>query len=59
MAAESGRLTAAHIMRGVPEWKLADIWFCGPAEFGKQLERDFRAAGLAPDDFHQELFHFR
>lgn len=59
VSAETGRLTAAHIMRGVPEWKSADIWFCGPVEFGKQLERDFRAAGLAAGDFHQELFHFR
>jgi len=59
VAAESGRLTASHIMRGVPEWKSADIWFCGPVEFGKQLERDFRAAGVEPRDFHQELFHFR
>lgn len=59
VAAESGHLTAAHIMRGVPEWKSADIWFCGPAEFGKQMEKDFRAEGLAPGDFHQELFHFR
>ena len=59
VAADSGRLTAAHIIRGVPEWKSADIWFCGPVEFGKQLERDFRAAGLAAGDFHQELFHFR
>ena len=59
VAAESGRLTAAHVMRGVPEWKSADIWFCGPADFGKQLERDFRDAGLAAGDFHQELFHFR
>jgi predicted ferric reductase len=59
VAAESGRLTAAHIMRGVPEWKSADIWFCGPVDFGKQLEADFRAAGLPVADFHQELFHFR
>ena len=59
VAAESGRLTAAQIMRGVPEWKSADVWFCGPAEFGKQLERDFRAAGLDSGAFHQELFHFR
>ena len=59
VAAENGRLTAAHIMRGVPEWQSADIWFCGPVEFGKQLERDFRDAGLAANDFHQELFHFR
>lgn len=56
---ESGRLTAAHIMRAVPEWKSASIWFCGPAEFGKQLQSDFRAAGMAPGEFHQELFHFR
>lgn len=59
VAAESGRLTAAHVMRGVPEWKSADIWFCGPVDMGKQLERDFRDAGLAAGDFHQELFHFR
>jgi predicted ferric reductase len=59
VAAESGRLTAAHIMRGVPEWKAADIWFCGPVDFGKRLERDFRTAGLTAGDFHQELFHFR
>jgi predicted ferric reductase len=59
VAAESGRLTASHIMRGVPEWKSADIWFCGPVEFGARLEKDLRAAGLAASDFHQELFHFR
>ena len=59
VAAESGRLTATHVMRGVPEWQNADIWFCGPVEFGKQLESDFRAAGMDARDFHQELFHFR
>lgn len=56
---EDGRLKAEHICRGVPEWKSADIWFCGPAEFGKALERDFVEAGLPPASFHQELFHFR
>jgi predicted ferric reductase len=56
---EDGRLKAEHICRGVPEWKAADIWFCGPAEFGKALEEDFVAAGLDPASFHQELFHFR
>lgn len=59
VAAESGHLQAAHIMRGVPEWESADVWFCGPVAFGKQLEHDFRAAGLPPAQFHQELFHFR
>jgi len=41
VASENGRLTVEHIMRGVPDWKSADVWFCGPAAFGKQLEHDF------------------
>jgi hypothetical protein len=28
-------------------------------DFGKALQKGFRAAGLPPRDFHQELFHFR
>ena len=39
--------------------KAADLWFCGPVDFGKQLEKDFRNAGLPAADFHEELFHFR
>ncbi len=59
VGAEQGLLDAKLIMKAVPDWKNADIWFCGPVEFGKSLERDFRAAGLSRADFHQELFHFR
>lgn len=56
---EQGRLGTEQIMRTVPEWRESDVWFCGPVNFGKALWRDFRAAGLSPVDFHQELFHFR
>ena len=56
---EQGLLDAKLIMKAVPDWKSADIWFCGPVNFGKSLEHDFHAAGLSRADFHQELFHFR
>ena len=56
---EQGRLSAEQIMKAVPDWRSADVWFCGPVDFGKSLERDFHAAGLPRNDFHQELFHFR
>jgi predicted ferric reductase len=59
VGAEQGRLDTERILKTVPEWKSADVWFCGPVEFGKSLQHDFRAAGLSPNDFHQELFHFR
>jgi predicted ferric reductase len=54
-----GLLTAEHIFKTVPEWKSASVWFCGPTAFGDTLQRDFTAAGLAPRDFHQELFEIR
>ncbi len=57
--AEQGALDSERIIRAVPEWKSADIWFCGPVDFGKALQKGFRAAGLPLRDFHQELFHFR
>jgi len=56
--AEQGALDSKRI-RAVPEWKSADVWFCGPVDFGKALEKGLRAAGLPARDFHQELFHFR
>ncbi|MEO8013758.1 MAG: ferric reductase-like transmembrane domain-containing protein [Polaromonas sp.] len=54
-----GRLDAARIRTAVPEWQSASVWFCGPGAFGQALRRDFMADGLAPDDFHQELFEMR
>lgn len=59
VAAEDGRLTGEDIRQVVPEWRSADIWFCGPAAFGKELQRDFADQGFPASAFHQELFHLR
>ncbi|GLU33332.1 ferric reductase [Trinickia caryophylli] len=53
------RLDADHLCERVPEWKYADVWFCGPAAFGRALRQGLVAKGLAPRDFHQELFDMR
>lgn len=54
-----GRLDAARITQQVPDWRGADVWFCGPSAFGQKLKRDFAALGLAEGRFHQELFEMR
>ncbi|MFP8779838.1 ferric reductase-like transmembrane domain-containing protein [Hydrogenophaga sp. RWCD_12] len=54
-----GRLDADRLCATVPEWHSADVWFCGPAGFGKALRHDLLAKGLAGRDFHQELFELR
>ena len=57
--AADGRLTAERLCAAVPEWRLADVWFCGPLSFGRDLRRDLLARGLPARDFHQELFNLR
>ncbi len=57
--AEDGRLTGERVRQEVPDWTSADVWFCGPVPLGVEMGKDFRAAGLASTDFHQELFHLR
>lgn len=59
VAAEDGRMTGADIRELVPDWKSADVWFCGPVAFGKELREDFTRHGLPDSSFHQELFHLR
>lgn len=59
VAAEDGRMTGEDIRRAVPEWRSADIWFCGPVVFGKELQKDFSDHGFPTSAFHQELFHLR
>ena len=59
VSAEEGRLTAEQIRHDLPDWKSADIWFCGPVQFGDDLRKDFVAHGLRAGSFHQELFHLR
>jgi predicted ferric reductase len=54
-----GRLDARRIAAAVPDWKMADFWFCGPAGFGSALREAFTAQGLPAADFHQELFDMR
>lgn len=57
--AVDGRLSADRLCAAVPDWREADLWFCGPAGFGHSLRRDLLAKGLAARDFHQELFALR
>ncbi|MEO7041390.1 MAG: ferric reductase-like transmembrane domain-containing protein [Gemmatimonadaceae bacterium] len=59
VAAEDGRMTGEDIRQVVPEWRASDIWYCGPAELGKQLRKNFADEGLPASAFHQELFHLR
>ncbi|WP_028353205.1 ferric reductase-like transmembrane domain-containing protein [Bordetella petrii] len=54
-----GRLDGARLRGAVPDWRQASVWFCGPVAFGAALRRDLVAHGLAPADFHQELFEMR
>ncbi|WP_114418173.1 ferredoxin reductase family protein [Marinospirillum perlucidum] len=56
---QEDRLTPEKIRQAQPEWKAASIWYCGPAEFSKQLRRDFIHQGLAGDAYHQEIFTLR
>jgi predicted ferric reductase len=54
-----GRLDGATLRSENPDWRSASFWFCGPTGFGKALRGDLLANGVAPKDFHQELFNLR
>jgi predicted ferric reductase len=54
-----GRLDVARICELVPQWPLADLWFCGPAAFGQAMRAGFLARGMRAPAFHQELFEMR
>ncbi|HMV19545.1 MAG TPA: ferric reductase-like transmembrane domain-containing protein [Rhodocyclaceae bacterium] len=54
-----GRLDAARLAETVPDWRDADIWFCGPAPFGDALRTGLVRLGLPARRFHQELFEMR
>jgi len=47
------------ITQMVPDWKKADIWFCGPAQFGDSIRNGLVQMGLTLKNFHQELFDMR
>jgi len=54
-----GLLTLDRLAEMVPEWKEAEIWFCGPLGFGHALRDAMTARGLPATYFHQELFDMR
>jgi predicted ferric reductase len=54
-----GLLDAARLAAMVPDWRDADVWFCGPAAFGRSLRRGLAALGMPAGRFHQELFEMR
>jgi predicted ferric reductase len=57
--AKDGFLDAGKIIAAVPDWKDADVWFCGPSAMGEALRSGLTAKGLSSDDFHAELFDMR
>jgi len=59
VASEGGRLTPERLRQLAPQWQDSDVWFCGPAGFGEDLNKDLQRHGLPPRDFHQELFNMR
>lgn len=59
LSQRDGRLNAQRLTEAVPQWREAEVWFCGPAAFGRQLRQDLEAMGLPPGRFHQELFEMR
>lgn len=56
---QDGLLTLDRLAAILPQWKEADIWFCGPAGFGQSLYDAMTARGLPPRQFHRELFDMR
>jgi len=53
------RLTLEKLAGMVPDWKQADVWFCGPGGFGDAMRGTMIAQGLPASRFHQELFEMR
>lgn len=49
----------ARLRAQVPDWRDAELWFCGPAAFGDAIRTDLCAQGLPAARFHRELFEMR
>jgi predicted ferric reductase len=56
---QKGRLTFESLAATIPDWKQADVWFCGPRGFGDAMRGAMVAQGLPTSRFHQELFEMR
>lgn len=57
--ARDGLLDVPSLVKAVPDWREADVWFCGPARFGRAIRAGLLALGLPAERFHQELFEMR
>lgn len=57
--ARDGQLDVDRLTTAVPDWRNADVWFCGPVRFGTAIRKGLTARGLPPEHFHQELFALR
>lgn len=56
---QDGLVDLAKLALWIPDWRCADVWFCGPSKFGDSLYQAMRVAGLPADRFHRELFEMR
>lgn len=56
---KEGLVDLVKLARWAPDWRDADVWFCGPSKFGDSLYQAMRAEGLPADRFHRELFEMR
>ncbi|UCV05178.1 ferric reductase-like transmembrane domain-containing protein [Dechloromonas denitrificans] len=54
-----GRLDLQRLIENVPNWREADVWFCGPARFGQAIRDGLGSLGFPGERFHQELFEMR
>lgn len=59
VSGRDGLLTGERLREQVPDWREAEVWFCGPAGFGDAIRTDLCGQGLSPARFHQELFEMR
>ncbi len=59
VSGRDGLLTGERLRERVPDWREAEVWFCGPAGFGDAIRTDLCAHGLPAERFHQELFEMR
>ena len=57
--ARDGLLTGDRLRKEVPDWRTADVWFCGPTAFGNAIRHALVGQGLPNLNFHQELFVMR
>lgn len=53
------QLTVPRLEEMVPDWRCADVWFCGPAAFGDAMRGGMIANGFPASRFHQEFFELR